>query len=91
MKTLIIMILMLVACGETPKKPPTRAPEKLLTEAEVLSYVKRTYEFAYIQGAQDATDKITAILRDGGKEKLEMQYFMTLKERRLKEFLEGKK
>ena len=93
---LILLIVQLVACDKQETESLSgrieplsgRIKENTITESEAIDLVKRTYEFAYIQGANDALQKYTE--RINGGRPITMQYFMDLKEKRLQDFLGGK-
>lgn len=84
----ILLIAQLVACDrQEPESLSGRIREKTITEKESLDLVKRTYEFAYIQGANDALQKATERFKGGNP--ITIQYFMDLREKRLQDFLAG--
>lgn len=86
---LILLIVQLVACDKQDAESLSgRIKENIITESEAIDLVKRTYEFAYIQGATDALQKSTERIKGGSP--ITMQYFMDLREKRLQDFLEGK-
>jgi hypothetical protein len=88
---LVIAIATLFSCDRISDETITgRIKEKTITESEALDYVSRTYEYAYIQGANDVLRKWIESEKNGEKVKLELSYFMDLKDKGRKAFLEGK-
>ena len=83
-KIWLSVILLITQVGSQDK------PKGTITEAEALNYISKTYESAYIQGAQDVMSKWIEWRKNGEKNKIEFEYFMKLKDKRLKEFLTGK-
>jgi len=86
----VSLIVGLLACENLHQESLSgRIKEKTITESEALDLISKTYESAYIQGMQDVLNKWIEEAKSGYKEKLSVEYFMDLKDKRLKDFLAG--
>ena len=86
MKTVIIFLVLFafIGCNERQEYK-----EKMFTESQTLDYISRTFEYAYIQGSQDALGKVTLRIDSGSGEELTTSYFYNLMDKRRETFLKG--
>lgn len=86
----VVLIAQLVACDKIEEESLSgRIKEKTITESEALDYISRTYEYAYIQGANDVMRKWIEAEKSGVMLKFEISYFMGLMDEKRKAFLAG--